>query len=111
MQKGGYIYSYIISIREKINGKGSGIFPLDGYLGSGKSHIFRHPEKAKEWFEKWNIDFPEIENTVVCSIACLNPITGICSVSCSCCIIIVVLYTIIIILYCNYNRLRCICVK
>jgi|GEM_PF-4860405 len=62
-------------IKEKINGKGPGVFPLDGYLGSGKSHIlltlyhiFRHPEKAKEWFEKWNIDFPEIENTIVIPI-------------------------------------------
>ncbi len=62
-------------IKDKINGKGPGVFPLDGYLGSGKSHIlltlyhiFRHPEQAGGWFKKWNIDFPEIENTIVIPI-------------------------------------------
>ena len=66
-------------IKEKIDGKGPGVFPLDGYLGSGKSHIlltlyhiFRHPEQAIEWFKKWDIEFPEIKNTIVIPIPLQN---------------------------------------
>jgi len=62
-------------IKEKLSGEGPGVFPLDGYLGSGKSHvlltlyhIFRHPKEAKEWFRKWDIDFPEIEDAIVIPI-------------------------------------------
>jgi len=66
-------------IKEKIEGVGPGVFPLDGYLGSGKSHIlltlyhiFRHPEEALFWFKKWGIDFPEIEDTIVIPVPLQN---------------------------------------
>lgn len=66
-------------IKEKIEGVGPGVFPLDGYLGSGKSHIlltlyhiFRHPEEALSWFKKWGIDFPEIEDTIVIPVPLQN---------------------------------------
>jgi len=62
-------------LKEKIKGTGAGVFPLDGYLGSGKSHvlltlyhIFRNPGYARNWFKKWNMDFPEIDEAVVIPI-------------------------------------------
>ena len=65
--------------KEKIEGTGPGVFPLDGYLGSGKSHvlltlyhIFRHPKEATEWFQKWGIDFPKIEDTIVIPVPLQN---------------------------------------
>lgn len=59
----------------KINGTVPGIFPLDGYLGSGKSHvlltlyhIFHNFKRASNWFQEWKIDFPEIRDAIVIPI-------------------------------------------
>ncbi|MBU7037419.1 MAG: DUF499 domain-containing protein [Theionarchaea archaeon] len=62
-------------IKEKIESTGPGVFPLDGYLGSGKSHvlltlyhIFRHTDHADRWFQEWGIDFPRIRGTAIIPI-------------------------------------------
>ena len=66
-------------IKDKLNKTGIGVFPLDGYLGSGKSHllltlyhIFSNYKDSLDWFKKWNIEFPEIENQIVIPIPLQN---------------------------------------
>jgi len=59
-------------LKDKSRGTAAGVFPLDGYLGSGKSHvlltiyhIFRHPEKASEWLRRWDMEFPLLDQSIV----------------------------------------------
>jgi len=58
------IKELIDGIRNKLEGKAPGIFPLYGKIGSGKSHaaltiyhLFVNPKQADTWLKKWNLFF------------------------------------------------------
>jgi len=58
------INELIDGIRNKLEGKAPGIFPLYGKIGSGKSHaaltiyhLFTNPKQGDIWLKKWNLFF------------------------------------------------------
>lgn len=58
------INELIDGIRNKLEGKAPGIFPLYGKIGSGKSHaaltiyhLFTNPKQGDTWLKKWNLFF------------------------------------------------------